>query len=129
LKGVTAINLFLARVPRLSVDMDLNYVGQLEREAMLRERPNVLRAIRQVAEGLRYGIQEGADNHALFKLYLNFRNHMGQDDGIEVEVNFLMRICILPPANQWAVKIADEADCEYPVCRATSSKTGLKVRG
>ena len=35
LKGGTALNLFVLRHPRLSVDIDLNYVGALEREKML----------------------------------------------------------------------------------------------
>ena len=49
LKGGTALNLFYGRVPRLSVDLDLNYVGALEVDAMLRERPDVERAVEQVA--------------------------------------------------------------------------------
>ena len=45
LKGGTALNLFVFDVPRLSIDIDLNYVGQLDREAMLAERPEVERAL------------------------------------------------------------------------------------
>ena len=44
LKGGTALNLFVFDVPRLSIDIDLNYVGQIDREAMLAERPEVERA-------------------------------------------------------------------------------------
>ena len=39
LKGGTALNLFWFDVPRLSVDIDLNYIGEVEREAMLADRP------------------------------------------------------------------------------------------
>ena len=39
LKGGTALNLFVFDVPRLSVDIDLNYVGSETTEDMLRERP------------------------------------------------------------------------------------------
>jgi hypothetical protein len=35
LKGGTALNLFIFHVPRLSIDIDLNYVGAADREAML----------------------------------------------------------------------------------------------
>jgi len=35
LKGGTALNLFLFDVPRLSVDIDLNYVGSGDRATML----------------------------------------------------------------------------------------------
>jgi predicted nucleotidyltransferase component of viral defense system len=44
LKGGTALNLFVFDVPRLSVDIDLNYVGAVERETMLAERPRIEQA-------------------------------------------------------------------------------------
>ena len=43
LKGGTALNLFFFDLPRLSVDIDLNYVGKLDRQEMLLERPEVER--------------------------------------------------------------------------------------
>ncbi len=48
LKGGTALNLFVSDVPRLSVDIDLNYVGALEREAMMADRPKVEQAAQAV---------------------------------------------------------------------------------
>ena len=41
LKGGTALNLFFFDVPRISVDIDLNYIGAADRETMLEERPKV----------------------------------------------------------------------------------------
>jgi len=41
LKGGTALNLFLFDVPRLSVDIDLNYIGAVDREGMEAERPSL----------------------------------------------------------------------------------------
>ena len=38
LKGGTALNLFLFDLPRLSVDIDINYIGAADREAMLEHR-------------------------------------------------------------------------------------------
>jgi predicted nucleotidyltransferase component of viral defense system len=115
LKGGTAINLFLADLPRLSVDIDLNYIGQLDREAMLKERPGLERAIRQVVGGLRYRVQDGTNEHALMEFYLNYRNHLGRDDRIEVETNFLMRVCVLPPTIRTATSITNESKCQFPV--------------
>ena len=48
LKGGTALNLFLFDMPRLSVDIDLNYVGAETREAMLEERPRIEEAMQAV---------------------------------------------------------------------------------
>ena len=41
LKGGTALNLFVFDAPRLSVDIDLNYIGTGDRDAMLTERPKI----------------------------------------------------------------------------------------
>lgn len=48
LKGGTALNLFVFDVPRLSVDVDLNYVGAAEVGTMKQERPKVDQAIQAV---------------------------------------------------------------------------------
>ena len=45
LKGGTALNLFIFDVPRLSIDIDLNYVGAADRETMLTERPKIEEAL------------------------------------------------------------------------------------
>jgi predicted nucleotidyltransferase component of viral defense system len=51
LKGGTALNLFYAVAPRLSVDLDFNYVGAADRAQMLQERPEVERAVNQLVMG------------------------------------------------------------------------------
>jgi predicted nucleotidyltransferase component of viral defense system len=47
LKGGTALNLFYLNLARLSLDIDLNYIGQIDREATLRDRPEIVKAIEQ----------------------------------------------------------------------------------
>jgi predicted nucleotidyltransferase component of viral defense system len=49
LKGGTALNLFYLGLTRLSVDIDLNYIAHLEREAMLAERSEIVKAVEQVS--------------------------------------------------------------------------------
>lgn len=60
LKGGTAINLFYLSLPRLSVDIDFNYIGALPRETMLAERPQVVEDLEGVfqAQGYRIGKEE-----------------------------------------------------------------------
>ena len=49
LKGGTALNLFhFDPIPRLSVDIDLNYIGHIDRDKMLAERKLVEDAISQI---------------------------------------------------------------------------------
>ncbi len=93
LKGGTALNLFFyGEAPRLSVDLDFNYVGALDREEMLRERPDVERAVEQIAIGEEYAIQWGTDEHAGRKIYLAYRNGLGTQDRVEVDLNYMFRI-------------------------------------
>jgi len=48
LKDGTALNMFKLDLPRLSVDIDLNYIGALDREEMLAERPKIEQAAQAV---------------------------------------------------------------------------------
>jgi predicted nucleotidyltransferase component of viral defense system len=64
LKGGTALNLFEFDIPRLSVDIDLNYVGTADRETMLRERPEVERAIEAVCQRLDLTVKRVPAEHA-----------------------------------------------------------------
>ncbi len=101
LKGGTALNLFFGGpVPRLSVDLDFNYVRPVERAEMLREKPEVERAVATIAEGDRYRLQWGREEHAGRTLYLGYRNGLGTDDHLEVDVNFLHRVPLVPPAER-----------------------------
>jgi predicted nucleotidyltransferase component of viral defense system len=77
LKGGTALNLFYLGLARLSVDIDLNYIAHVGRDATLRERPDIIKAVEQVASGLGYKLQNGTDDYALRERYLNYENHTG----------------------------------------------------
>lgn len=55
LKGGTAINfVLLPEAPRLSVDIDLNYLGEVGREEMLADRPAVEEALERIFEAQGY---------------------------------------------------------------------------
>ena len=115
LKGGTAVNLFYFELPRLSVDIDLNYIGQLNREEMQRERPEIVKAAEQICKVLGYKLQRGADDYALAEWFLTYQNHAGSFDQIQIETNFLMRVCALAPQLRQAMPIGDEPACEFPV--------------
>ena len=115
LKGGTALNLFYLNLARLSVDIDLNYIGHVDREATLKDRPEICKAVEQIATGLGYQLQNGVDDYALQEWYLNFTNYAARSDRIQVEINFLMRACALPPQERNAAAIGDAAPCRYLV--------------
>lgn len=119
LKGGIALNLFFGGpVPRLSVDLDFNYVRPVGREEMLREKPEVERALQLLGEGDRYRLQWGRDEHAGRKIYLRYWSGLGSDDHIEVDVNFVHRVPLVPAVE----RDAWTPDPDYP-CRAILAGT------
>src|SRR5271154_391306 len=57
LKGGTALNVFYLRLARLSVDIDLNYVGALDRAEMEADRPLVDDALLRLLEAQGYQVR------------------------------------------------------------------------
>ena len=92
LKGGTALNLCYGPPKRLSVDLDYNYVGEIERRKMLEDRPRVETAAAEIAKRQGYRVQQSADAFAGRKLYLRYRSVLGQEERIELDLNFLFRV-------------------------------------
>jgi len=97
LKGGTALNLFLLDLPRLSVDIDLNYVGALGRDTMLAERPKVEQAIQAVCERQNLRIRRVPNDHAGGKWRLSYDRAQGGTGPLELDLNFLLRAPLWPP--------------------------------
>lgn len=92
LKGGTALNLFLFDLPRLSVDIDLNYVGSPDRETMLSERPKIEEAVRAVSgrEGL--SLRRSTTEHAAITFFLHYNSVLGQGGDLKVDLDFMFRV-------------------------------------
>jgi predicted nucleotidyltransferase component of viral defense system len=96
LKGGTALNLFYFDVPRLSVDIDLNYVGKAEREAMLADRPPVESAIQAACSREGFSVTRVPDDHAGGKWRLRYESAYGQGANLELDVNYMYRNPLWP---------------------------------
>lgn len=105
LKGGTALNLFVFNVPRLSVDIDLNYVGAEDREIMLAERPKIEQAIQAVFAREGFTVRRMPEEHAGGKWSLRYQSAAGQGGNLEVDLNFMYRVPL------WRVTLTDS----YPV--------------
>lgn len=95
LKGGTALNLFVFDLPRLSVDIDFNYVGQQDLAAMQAARPDIEEHIGLIArrQGLR--VQAPKVAHALTSWSLGYTNVLGGQDSLKIEINYLYRVPLL----------------------------------
>ena len=92
LKGGTALNLFTFQIPRLSVDIDLNYVGSLDREGMLEDRPKVEQAMQAVFSREGFNVRRMPGEHAGGKWILTYQSHYRQSGVLEVDLNFMLRV-------------------------------------
>ena len=96
LKGGTALNLFVFDVPRLSVDIDLNYVGARSRDAMLEERPKIEEAVQAVFRREDFAVRRMPEEHAGGKWSLRYSSASGQSARLDVDVNFMYRVPLWP---------------------------------
>lgn len=101
LKGGTAINLTIFQLPRLSVDIDLDYCKAANREEMLLERERITERIKRYMRGLGYYASQKSKNyHALDSFVYEYVNAGGMKDHIKIEINYMLRCHVLPPVRR-----------------------------
>lgn len=93
LKGGTAINLFYTtQLPRLSVDLDFNYIGSTDREVMLKDKIEIERIILDLCYRERYELHRNPRAHAGGKMVLVYASLLGTKGRLEIDLNYLFRI-------------------------------------
>jgi hypothetical protein len=103
LKGGTAINLFIRDMPRLSVDIDLTYLPIEDRDTSL---ANVEKAVRRMARSIQLGSPSPRITLARTKPLTRF--DVDLDGAIKVEVNPVLRGCLLPPETRAVTSSVEE---------------------
>ncbi len=97
LKGGTAINLIVFNLPRLSVDIDLDYLGTESRDEMLKNREAIDLTLSRFMSAGGYSLSPKTKNpHSLDSWVYEYVNAAGNRDNIKIEVNYSMRMHILP---------------------------------
>ncbi len=96
LKGGTAINLTVFQLPRLSVDIDLDFTVDCDRESMLSIRREVNGEILRYMESEGYRLAPNSKNpHTLDSWVFHYTNAAGNNDSIKIEINYSDRCHIL----------------------------------
>lgn len=96
LKGGTAINMTIFNLPRLSVDIDLDYIPNDSRENMLRTRSELSRRLQEYMEIEGYLLSAGSrTSHSLDAFYFQYTNSADNRDMIKVEINYSLRAHVL----------------------------------
>lgn len=92
LKGGTAINLTVFNLPRLSVDIDLDYSSHCPREQMLLAREDITDDLKKYMSSQGYFLSDKSKfRHSLDSFVFVYKNLGGMNDNIKIEINYSLR--------------------------------------
>lgn len=92
LKGGTSINFTVFNLPRLSVDIDLDFSFSGTRDEMLNKRKEITAIIRRYMEINNYSLSdETKSKYALDSFVFNYNNNFGNKDNLKIEINYMNR--------------------------------------
>ncbi|MDD2676486.1 MAG: nucleotidyl transferase AbiEii/AbiGii toxin family protein [Methylacidiphilaceae bacterium] len=115
LKGGTALNVFHSDLDRLSVDIDLNYVGAIEKERMFADRPDLEDRIARLMESKGYAARREPSEHAGGKWIYRYASALGGAGTIEIDINYLFRSPLYGVDRMSSVAIGSHQATNVPV--------------
>lgn len=96
LKGGTAINLFLLNLPRLSVDIDLDFNNNIDRESMLERRSLISDFIKRIMKNEGYLLHNKSKfTHTLDSFVFSYKTTSNSNDILKIDINYSNRVHIL----------------------------------
>lgn len=96
LKGGTAINMVIFNLPRLSVDIDMDYIPNCTKEEMEDERDTITSIIKEYMEIEGYQLSTASRfSFSLDAFHYQYRNSAGNLDNIKIELNYSLRAHVL----------------------------------
>jgi hypothetical protein len=113
LHGGTAINLFTLDAPRLSVDIDLSYIGHADRDGMLAEHSDVEQEVINVGRQAGFTVAPGKPEHSGRKFLLHYEGSDGMDH-VKVDLDYLNRSPLLP-CHIKTIHLVDGSEIGFPV--------------
>lgn len=114
LKGGTALNLFHLDAPRLSVTVDINFVGVEAVQALPLARESFERALVSCCERAGCAVKRAPLEHAGGKFRLRFASVLGGTQNLEVDVSYVARVPLLPVERRVISSSIFGEDCEVP---------------
>lgn len=109
LKGGTAINLFLLDLPRLSVDIDLDFNLPLDRLSMFSYRSKIDSIIKNFMQNEGYILSEKSKFvHTLDSYIYSYQTTSSSMDTIKIEINYSDRVHVLKTITKESTDILGE---------------------
>lgn len=105
LKGGTALNLFHFALPRLSVDIDLNYIGSTDRSIMEKDREKIEKLLPAMCSSLGLKTEKATEDHACRVYTASYPSVVVGRGAIKVDINYLHRVAYWPAENLDSYKL------------------------
>ena len=101
LKGGTAINMTIFNLPRLSVDIDLDFTPNLSKDDTQMHRKQITEQLCEYMEESGYYRSESSRySHSLDAFLFLYQNAGGNRDNIKVEINYSLRSHLFEPTKR-----------------------------
>jgi len=114
LKGGTSINLTVFHLPRLSVDIDLDFAENLTKNEIAAKRERIKELLGRYTANEGYTLSgKSKQTHALDSFVYSYRNAADNPDNIKVEINYMLRSHVLPVVDVPA--ISGGAFTDFPI--------------
>ena len=111
LKGGTAINMTIFNLPRLSVDLDLDFTPNLPLEDMEKAREKITKMLERYMTEEGYFLSGSSRySHSLDSMLFQYQNAGGNRDNIKLELNYSLRSHIFAPVERKVVTDIFEED-------------------
>lgn len=113
LKGGTAINMTIFNLPRLSVDIDMDFTPNYSKEDTEVARKKITEHLLRYMQDEGYHLSESSrHSHSLDSFLFQYQNAGGNRDNIKVELNYSLRSHIFEPVKRKIVTDAFEDSME-----------------
>lgn len=99
LKGGTGLNLFYYDLPRLSVDVDLNYIRARDKVRMGKDRMDVMDLIPDLFSE-EYDLHISKNEYALLQFEFVYTTVTGSTDKLMIDINYLHRLPMMSTMNR-----------------------------
>lgn len=114
-KGGTALNLIYLDLPRLSLDIDLDYIGSLDKETAFKDKSLISDLLdkHMLKQGYTLSNKDRSSVILLTRIY-KYVNSAGNIDNIKIEINFIDRTHILKENNETIKRFNNEINVLVP---------------
>lgn len=102
-------------MPRLSVDIDLNYIGSLDRQKMLDDRKKLENSISRIVRRRGFTLRTEPTSHAGGKIRLGYINSMGVRSHLSIDLSYTSRLPLWPIKRSDSFKVGDYRATEISV--------------